>query len=95
VALYSESPDESGWVLDVEAATEKSRLDDFRNTNVSLLKERNELKKRFEGIDPAWARRFRNNRRARHVECAFGSDSNRPGRDSLRDEARALAWCSS
>ena len=40
------------WVLDVAGAVEKTKLDEFRTTNVSLLKERDELKKRFEGIDP-------------------------------------------
>ena len=43
---------EGGWVLDVDGAVEKSKLDEFRNSNVSLLKERDELKKRFEGIEP-------------------------------------------
>ena len=42
--LYAER--EGGWVLDVEGAVEKSKLDEFRNTNVSLLKERDDLKKR-------------------------------------------------
>ena len=48
--FYSER--EGGWVLDVDGAVEKSKLDEFRNSNVSLLKERDELKKRFEGIEP-------------------------------------------
>jgi hypothetical protein len=43
---------EGGWVLDVEGAVDKSKLDEFRSTNVALLKERDELKKRFEGIEP-------------------------------------------
>ena len=38
-------------MLDVEGAVEKSKLDEFRHTNVSLLKERDELKQRYEGID--------------------------------------------
>jgi hypothetical protein len=50
VAFYAER--EGAWVLDVNGAVEKSKLDEFRNTNVALLKERDELKKRFEGIDP-------------------------------------------
>jgi hypothetical protein len=47
--LYAERED--GWVLDVEGAVDKSKLDEFRSTNVALLKERDELKQRFEGID--------------------------------------------
>jgi len=49
-SLYAER--EGGWWLDVEGAVEKSKLDEFRNTNVALLKERDDLKQRFEGIDP-------------------------------------------
>ena len=47
---------EGAWVLDVDGAVEKSKLDEFRNTNVSLIKERDDLKKRYEGIDPEQAR---------------------------------------
>jgi hypothetical protein len=45
--LYAER--EGGWVLDVDGAVEKSKLDEFRNTNVALLKERDDLKKRYDG----------------------------------------------
>jgi len=48
--LYAER--DGVWMLDVEGAVDKSKLDEFRSTNVSLLKERDELKQRFEGIDP-------------------------------------------
>ena len=50
LSLYAER--EGAWVLDVDGAVEKSKLDEFRNTNVSLIKERDDLKKRYEGIDP-------------------------------------------
>jgi len=43
---------DGAWILDVEGAADKAKLDEFRNSNVALLKERDELKKRFEGIDP-------------------------------------------
>ena len=49
-ALYTER--DGAWQLDVDGAVEKTKLDEFRTTNVSLLKERDDLKKRFEGIDP-------------------------------------------
>lgn len=52
--LYAER--EGAWVLDVDGAVDKAKLDEFRTTNVSLLKERDELKQRFEGIDPEQAR---------------------------------------
>src|SRR5258706_7809038 len=49
---------DGGWVLDVDGAVERSKLDEFRNTNVALLKERDELKQRFEGIDPDEVRKL-------------------------------------
>ena len=36
--LYAER--EGGWVLDVEGAVDKAKIDEFRTTNVTLLKER-------------------------------------------------------
>ena len=59
--LYAER--EGGWVLDVEGAVDKSKLDEFRHTNVSLLKERDELKKRYEGIDPEEVRQLTEEKR--------------------------------
>ena len=61
LALYAER--DGAWVLDVEGAVEKAKLDEFRNTNVSLLKERDELKKRFEGIDPEQVRSLADEKR--------------------------------
>lgn len=43
--LYAER--EGGWVLDVDGVVDKSKVDEFRTTNVTLLKERDDLKKRF------------------------------------------------
>ena len=54
---------EGAFVLEVEGAVDpssvaelrradKAKLDEFRQSNVALLKERDELRKRFEGIDP-------------------------------------------
>src|SRR4051812_18129611 len=53
-ALYSER--DGAFFLDVEGAVEKVKLDEFRNNNVALTKERDELKQRFDGIDPEEAR---------------------------------------
>ena len=49
--LYAER--DGTWVLDVDGAVEKAKLDEFRSNNVALMKERDELKQRFEGIEPA------------------------------------------
>jgi len=42
-ALYVER--EGGWTLDVEGAVEKAKLEEFRNANVALLRERDDLKR--------------------------------------------------
>jgi hypothetical protein len=55
--LYAER--EGAFVLDVEGAVDKAKLDEFRTTNVALLKERDELKQRFEGIDPEEVRQLK------------------------------------
>ena len=60
LSLYAER--EGAWVLDVDGAVEKTKLDEFRTTNVSLLKERDDLKKRYEGIDPDEVRKLVENR---------------------------------
>ena len=49
---------DGAWHLDVEGAVDKSRLEEFRTTNIALLKERDELKRRFEGIDPDEVRKL-------------------------------------
>src|SRR4051794_19471506 len=52
--LYVER--EGSWVLDVDGAVDKAKLDEFRKNNLTLIKERDELKQRFEGIDPEQVR---------------------------------------
>lgn len=61
LSLYAER--DGVWVVDVEGAVEKGKLDEFRNTNVALMKERDELKKRFEGIDPDEVRKLAEEKR--------------------------------
>src|SRR5947207_3812364 len=56
VRLYVER--DGAWVLDTEASGEKSKLDEFRTNNISLLKELNDLKQRFEGINPDEVRKL-------------------------------------
>jgi hypothetical protein len=57
VALYAER--EGAFVLDVEGVTEKAKVEElrakveeFRESNVTALRENRELKERFAGIDP-------------------------------------------
>lgn len=49
--LYAKH-DDGRFYLDVEGAVAKSRLDEFRNNNVKLLQERDELAKKYKDIDP-------------------------------------------
>jgi len=60
-ALYVER--DGAWILDADGVVEKSKLDEFRTTNVTLLKERDDLKKRFEGIDPDEFRKLADDKR--------------------------------
>jgi hypothetical protein len=41
-----ERPD--GFVLDVEGAVDRAKVEEFRNSNMELKRERDELKRRFE-----------------------------------------------
>ena len=45
-SLYVER--DGAFVLDVDGAVDRSKVDEFRNTNVALIKERDDLRKRFE-----------------------------------------------
>jgi hypothetical protein len=49
---------EGAFVLDAEGAVEKSRVDEFRNNNVTLKKQLDELLKKYEGLDPDEARKL-------------------------------------
>lgn len=53
-ALYVEK--DGKFILDVDGAVPREKLDEFRDTNRAVMKERDELKKKFEGIDPEEAR---------------------------------------
>ena len=56
VAFYAER--EGSWQLDVDGVADKGKLEEFRNTNVALLKQIEEQKKRYEGIDPDEVRKL-------------------------------------
>ncbi len=49
---------DGAWLLDVDGAVEKAKFDEARSVNAGLLKERDELKQRFEGIDPEEVRKL-------------------------------------
>jgi len=49
---------EGAWVLDAEGATDKSKADEVMGKNGALLKQIEELNKRFEGIDPEEVRKL-------------------------------------
>jgi hypothetical protein len=55
-SLYAER--EGGWELDCDGVADKAKLDEFRNNNTALLKQVQELKQRFEGIDPDEVRKL-------------------------------------
>lgn len=54
---------DGAFVLDADGVVEKSKLEEFRATNVAILKERDDLKKRFEGIDPDAVRQLADDKR--------------------------------
>lgn len=54
ISLYTER--DGAWHLDVDGAVEKAKLDEIRNSHAALAKERDELKQRFDGINPEQVR---------------------------------------
>jgi hypothetical protein len=66
-ALYVER--DGAFVLDAEGVVEKAKLDEFRNSNVALLKERDELKQRFDGIDPEEVRKLAEEKRKLELQA--------------------------
>ncbi len=49
-SLYVER--DGAWMLDADGAADKTKLDEFRSTNVTLMKERDELKTRLRALIP-------------------------------------------
>src|SRR3954454_5307658 len=54
---------DGAWLLDAEGAADKTKLDEFRSSNVALLRQIEEQKKRFEGIDPDEVRKLSDEKR--------------------------------
>ncbi len=53
---------DGAFFLDAEGVAEKSKLDEFRTNNVALLKQVEDLKKKYDGIDPDMIRPGSSNR---------------------------------
>ncbi len=51
------------WFLDVDGAVDRTKLDEATTTNTALVKERDELKQRFEGINPDEVRKLAEEKR--------------------------------
>lgn len=51
------------WFLDVDGAVDRTKLDEVNSTNSALAKERDELKQRFEGINPDEVRQLAEEKR--------------------------------
>ncbi len=66
-SLYVER--DGAWLLDADGVVEKAKLDEFRNTNLTLAKERDELKQRFDGIDPDEVRKVAEEKRALELKA--------------------------
>ena len=60
-ALYVER--DGAFVLDVDGAVEKAKLDEFRANNIALSNQLAEHRKRFEGIDPEEVRKLAEEKR--------------------------------
>jgi hypothetical protein len=54
---------DGAFFLDAEGAVDKSRLDEIRNSNAALTRERDELRQRFDGIDPDQVRKLAEEKR--------------------------------
>src|SRR5690349_12442428 len=66
-SLYVER--DGAFFLDADGVVEKTKLDEFRATNVTLIKERDDLKKRFEGIDPDEVRKLAEEKRKLELQA--------------------------
>jgi hypothetical protein len=88
VSLYTER--EGAWGLDVEGAIDKSRLEELRASNATLSKERDELKARFEGIDPEEARALLAERQKREEEKLLKGGDEAANEEAQRQERERI-----
>lgn len=54
---------DGAWVLDAEGVVEKSKLEELRSQQAALARERDELRQRYDGIDPAEVRQLAEEKR--------------------------------
>src|SRR6266481_4903726 len=62
---------DGGLVLDAEGVVERSKLDEFRTNNLALLKQLDDLKRKFDGIDPEQARQLEQTKRELEEKAAL------------------------
>jgi septum formation inhibitor MinC len=62
---------DGAFFLDAEGVADKSKLDEFRTNNVALLKQIDDLKTRFAGIDPDQARQLEQAKRELEEKAAL------------------------
>jgi hypothetical protein len=68
-SLYVER--DGAFILDADGAADKTKLDEFRTNNLALLKQVEDLKKKFEGIDPEQARQLEQSKRELEEKAAL------------------------
>src|SRR5207253_253590 len=62
---------DGAFFLDADGIADKSKLDEFRTNNVALLKQLDDLTKKFEGIDPDQARQLERSKRELEEKAAL------------------------
>jgi predicted transposase YbfD/YdcC len=79
------------WLLDVDGAVEKAKLDEARTHTTAVSKERDEVLKRFEGIDPEEARALLAEKQKREEEKLLkGGDDAAASEEAQRQERERI-----
>jgi hypothetical protein len=87
--LYTER--DGHWLLDVDGAVEKAKLDEARTHTTAVSKERDEVLKRFEGIDPEEARTLLAEKQKREEEKLLkGGDDAAASEEAQRQERERI-----
>jgi alpha-galactosidase/6-phospho-beta-glucosidase family protein len=86
--LYTER--DGAWLLDVDGAVEKAKLDEARNHTAAVSKERDELTKRFEGIDPEEARALLAEKQKREEEKLLKGGDDAASEEAQRQERERI-----
>jgi hypothetical protein len=89
ISLYTDR--DGAWVLDVDGAIEKSKLDEIRTSKAALSKELDDLAKRFEGIDAEEARTLLAEKQKRDEEKLLkGGDDAAASEEAQRQERERI-----